>query len=173
MLLYIIWCSSEHIFQFTFTCNTYFTTRALYYSFILKSIIVFVNRIIVTLYVEYVLQVNINWKMYLDEHHIIIFCGNKLSGLYNHYHNWMWNEKCFQMNTILYFVAIYSPDYIITITVEIGSKNGARNIYIHVDLEKLPYMVSLITWSLNGHHHWIHIKKLILDIYNTSYILSM
>ena len=49
------------------------------------------------------------------------------------------------MSTISYFVAIYAPDYIIIITVEIGSKNGARNIYIHVDLEKLPYMVSLIT----------------------------
>ena len=58
----------------------------------------------------------------------------------------MKNEKCFQMSTIdIIFVAIYSPDYIITITVEIGSKNGARNIYIHVDLEELPYMVSLIT----------------------------
>jgi hypothetical protein len=49
------------------------------------------------------------------------------------------------MSTISYFVAIYSLDYITTITVEIGSKNSARNIYIHVDLEKLPYMVSLIT----------------------------
>jgi len=30
------------------------------------------------------------------------------------------------MITISYIVATYSPDYIITITVEIGSKNGAR-----------------------------------------------
>jgi hypothetical protein len=49
------------------------------------------------------------------------------------------------MSTISYFVAIYSLDYIVTITVEISSKNGARNIYILVDFEKLPYMVSLIT----------------------------
>jgi hypothetical protein len=53
--------------------------------------------------------------------------------------------KCVQMSTISYTVTTYSSDYIITITVEISSKSSARNIYIHVDLEKLPYMVSLIT----------------------------
>ena len=34
------------------------------------------------------------------------------------------------MITVSYIVATNSPDYIITITVEIGSKNGAGNIYI-------------------------------------------
>ena len=46
---------------------------------------------------------------------------------------------------ISYNVATYSPDYIITITVEIGFKYSAGNIYIHVYFEKLPNMVSLIT----------------------------
>ena len=51
-------------------------------------------------------------------------------------------------------MATYPPDYIITIMVEIESKNGAGNIYIHAYLEKLPYMVSLIvkrTPPLNSH----------------------
>ena len=51
-------------------------------------------------------------------------------------------------------MATYPPDYIITIMVEIESKNGAGNIYIHAYLEKLPYMVSLIvkqTPPLNLH----------------------
>ena len=48
------------------------------------------------------------------------------------------------MITILYIVATYSSDYIITITVEIRSKNSVGNIYIHVYFEKLPNMVSLI-----------------------------
>ena len=58
------------------------------------------------------------------------------------------------MITISYIVATYPPDYIITIMVEIESKNGAGNIYIHAYLEKLPYMVSLIMkWTppLNSH----------------------
>ena len=58
------------------------------------------------------------------------------------------------MITISYVVATYPPDYIITIMVEIESKNGAGNIYIHAYLEKLPYMVSLIvkrTPPLNSH----------------------
>jgi hypothetical protein len=58
------------------------------------------------------------------------------------------------MITISYIVATYPPDYIITIMVEIESKNGAGNIYIHAYLEKLPYMVSLIvkrTPPLNSH----------------------
>ena len=45
----------------------------------------------------------------------------------------------------IFIVATHSPDYIITITVEIRSKNGAENIYIHAYFEKLPNMVSLIT----------------------------
>ena len=48
------------------------------------------------------------------------------------------------MITISYVVATHPPDYIIIIMVEIESKNGAGNIYIHAYLEKLPYMVSLI-----------------------------
>ena len=58
------------------------------------------------------------------------------------------------MITISYVVATYPPDYIITIMVEIESKNSAGNIYIHAYLEKLPYMVSLIVkWTppLNLH----------------------
>ena len=58
------------------------------------------------------------------------------------------------MITISYVVATYPLDYIITIVVEIGSKNSAGNIYIHAYLEKLPYMVSLImkrTPPLNSH----------------------
>ena len=58
------------------------------------------------------------------------------------------------MITISYIVATYFPDYIITITVEIRSKNGAENIYIHAYLEKLPYMVSPIMEQmppLNSH----------------------
>jgi hypothetical protein len=51
----------------------------------------------------------------------------------------MQNEKYLQVSMV-----IYSPNYIITIRVEIVLKNGARNIYIQVDLEKLPYIVSLI-----------------------------
>jgi hypothetical protein len=38
----------------------------------------------------------------------------------------MQHEKCFIMSTISYIVAIYSPDYIMTIIVEISLKNGAR-----------------------------------------------
>jgi hypothetical protein len=49
-------------------------------------------------------------------------------------------------------VATYSPDYIITITVEIGSKNSAGNIYTY--FEKLPNMVSLITkWMPPSNSH--------------------
>ena len=58
------------------------------------------------------------------------------------------------MITISYIVATYFPDYIIAITVEIRSKNGAGNIYIHAHFEKLPNMVSLITKQmplLNSH----------------------
>jgi len=58
------------------------------------------------------------------------------------------------MITISYIVATYPLDYIITIMVEIESKNSAGNIYIHAYLEKLPYMVSLImkrTPPLNSH----------------------
>ena len=58
------------------------------------------------------------------------------------------------MSPISYIVIIYSPDYIITITVGINLKNVARNIYILVYSEKLPYMVSPITkWTspLNSH----------------------
>ena len=36
------------------------------------------------------------------------------------------------MITISYVVATYPLDYIITIMVEIGSKNGAGNIYISI-----------------------------------------
>jgi hypothetical protein len=58
------------------------------------------------------------------------------------------------MMAISYNVATYSPDYIITITVEIGFKYSAGNIYIHVYFEKLPNMVSPITKRtppLNSH----------------------
>ena len=58
------------------------------------------------------------------------------------------------MITISYSVATYFPDYIMAITVEIVSKNGAGNIYIHANFEKLPNMVSLITKRmppLNSH----------------------
>jgi hypothetical protein len=58
------------------------------------------------------------------------------------------------MIPISYNVATYSADYIMVITVEIRSKNGARNIYIHAYFEKLPNMVSLIAkWMppLNSH----------------------
>jgi hypothetical protein len=44
------------------------------------------------------------------------------------------------MIAISYNVATYSPDYIIT--VEIGFKYSAGNIYIHAYFEKLPNMVS-------------------------------
>ena len=37
-----------------------------------------------------------------------------------------------------------TSDYIMTGTGEIELKNSFRNIYIHVYLDKLPYMVSLI-----------------------------
>jgi hypothetical protein len=40
------------------------------------------------------------------------------------------------MITISYMTVIYSPDYIITITVEIGLKNGAINIYIWINYLK-------------------------------------
>jgi hypothetical protein len=49
------------------------------------------------------------------------------------------------MIAISYNVATYSPDYIITITVEIELKYSAGNIYIHVYFWKLPNMVSPIT----------------------------
>jgi hypothetical protein len=58
------------------------------------------------------------------------------------------------MMAISYNVATYSPDYIITIMVEIIFKYSARNIYIHAYFEKLPNMVSPITKqtpSLNSH----------------------
>jgi len=38
----------------------------------------------------------------------------------------MRHEKCFLISTISYIVTIYSPDYIMTIIVEISLKNGAR-----------------------------------------------
>jgi hypothetical protein len=58
------------------------------------------------------------------------------------------------MITISYNMATYPPDYIMAITVEITSKNGAENIYIHGHFEKLPNMVSLIAEQpppLNSH----------------------
>ena len=45
---------------------------------------------------------------------------------------------------ISYIAVMATSDYIMTGTGEIELKNGSRNIYIHVYLEKLPYMVSLI-----------------------------
>ena len=45
---------------------------------------------------------------------------------------------------ISHIVVTATLDYIMTSTGEIELKNGSRNIYIHVYLEKLPYMVSLI-----------------------------
>ena len=71
------------------------------------------------------------------------------------------------MMAISYNVATYSPDYLITITVEIGFKYSAGNIYIHVYFEKLPNMVSPITKQtppLNSH------RKPVQDIYHMSYI---
>jgi hypothetical protein len=41
-------------------------------------------------------------------------------------------EKQCQTTTIPYIVAIYSLDNIITITVEIELKSGARNTYMHI-----------------------------------------
>ena len=58
------------------------------------------------------------------------------------------------MMAISYNVATYSPDYIITITVEIGFKYSAGNTYIHVYFEKLPNMVTPMTKQtppLNSH----------------------
>jgi hypothetical protein len=58
------------------------------------------------------------------------------------------------MIAISYNVATYSPDYIITIMVEIRFKYSVGNIYIHAYFEKSPNMVSPITkWTspLNSH----------------------
>ena len=55
---------------------------------------------------------------------------------------------------ISYIVVTVTSDYIITSTGEIKLKNSSRNIYIHVYLEQLPYMVSLIMKQipqLNSH----------------------
>ena len=58
------------------------------------------------------------------------------------------------MIAISYNVATYSPDYIITIMVEIRFKYSVGNIYIYAYFEKFPNMVSPITkWTppLNLH----------------------
>jgi len=48
------------------------------------------------------------------------------------------------MIAMSYNVATYSPDYIITITIQIGFKYSVGNI-IYAYFEKLPNMVSSIT----------------------------
>ena len=58
------------------------------------------------------------------------------------------------MMPISYIAVMVTSDYIITSTGEIKLKNSSRNIYIHVYLKKLPYMVSLIMKQipqLNSH----------------------
>jgi len=89
------------------------------------------------------------------------------SSLYNHYYSWNPLEKwCKSMLT----------SCIATILFRLHNhcyswnplKNGVRNIYSLLYLEKLPYSVSPITqWTLPLNSHW----KSVQDIYNMSYIL--
>jgi len=54
------------------------------------------------------------------------------------------------MIVISYNVATYSPDYIITIMVEIGFKYSVGNIYTHAYLRNSQIW---LVQSPNGHHH--------------------
>ena len=47
------------------------------------------------------------------------------SGLHNHHHGWIPLEKWCRSMPKSYIATIYSPDYIITVTVEFLLKNGA------------------------------------------------
>jgi len=64
----------------------------------------------------------------MQDHTYIIYCGNYSSTLCNHQHGWNHVEKPYKIIPILYTVAIYFLDNIITITVEIILKNDHRNV---------------------------------------------
>ena len=77
------------------------------------------------------------------------------SSLHNHYYRWNPLEQWCKSMLISCIATIYCLDYIITVIVEILLKNGARNIYTLLYLEKLPYLVSPITkWTLPLNSHW-------------------
>ena len=65
---------------------------------------------------------------------------------------------------ISYNVATYSPDYIITIMVEIGFKYSAGNIYIHVYFEKLQLLYSV------GNTHPILLDQNITPSFDVFYL---
>ena len=70
------------------------------------------------------------------------------------------------MITISYIVAMYSPDYIITIMVEIESKNGAGNIYIHAYFEKLPNKLNAKLKMTSDDAHIMYCSHMILGLHN-------
>jgi len=69
------------------------------------------------------------------------------------------------LRTFLVLNAIYShSDHKMDITIKFTSKIHSRTYITLMCLPLLPYTVTLIT---NGHHHQIHIKNLLQNIYNT------
>src|SRR5882724_1712483 len=69
------------------------------------------------------------------------------------------------LRTFLVLDAIYShSDHKMDITIKFTSKIHSRTYITLMCLLLLPYMVTLIT---NRHHHQIHIKNLLQNIYNT------
>ena len=72
-------------------------------------------------------SLNSHWKMDLNDNHIM-YCGSVGSKLYNHHHYWIYIEKWFQIITISYIVAVQSPNYIITITIEFTLQTGLDSV---------------------------------------------
>ena len=100
-------------------------------------------------------------KMMPGDDHIICY-ENIVSGWCNNHYSWIRTEKQCLMMIISYIVKIQSPDDIITVMAEFTLRNGVQCIYIHIKQRNCP---KWLVWYQNRHHGWIHVKKLVLEIY--------
>jgi len=87
----------------------------------------------------------------------------------NGHHHWIHIKKLLQniYNTYVFAgIAIYGhSDHEMDIIIEFTSKNCSRT---YITLICICWYCHICSFqSRNGHHHWIHIKKSLQNIYNT------